>query len=145
MTTPLRYDWSEIISDTFDLLADSPEGVSLEQLQDRLGVEPHVARLAIARTRETLSEDLGVNIVVKTAGRSRLYVLVGEGTDMKLDDDGAWLSFNQKYVETRLTTVRNVYSSLMRAVRDEAQADACRRLVKNLDRLIEDIADVHAV
>lgn len=143
MTTPTRYDWNQIISETFDLLVDSPAGVTLEQIQERNGgLDPHVARLAVQRLRDILGDDSAANIVVKTAGRQRLYVLVGEGVSP--GDDGAWLSFNQKYVETRLTTVRTVYKSMLRAIRDEAQAEVCRRLVKNLDRLIEDIAEVHA-
>lgn len=138
------YDWNEIVSSAFDLLVDQPEGATLEQIQDRIGCEAHVARLAISRLRETLGDDSNANVLVKAEGRSRLYVLAGEGSHSLLEDDGAWLSFNQKYVETRLSTVRKVYASMARAVRDEAQADACRRLVKNLDRLIEDIAEVHA-
>lgn len=138
-----RHDWDDIIGETFDLLADSPEGVTLEQIQLRNSCEPHVARIAIARLRDALGDDGGANVMVRTNGRQRLYVLAGEGADV-LGDDGAWLSFNQKYVETRLTTVRTVYKSLLRSIANEAQAEACRRLVKNLDRLIEDIAEVHA-
>lgn len=137
------YNWDDLITNLFDLLADSPEGKSLADICDRLEVESHVASLTIARLRETLGDDGDANIICRAAGRQRLYFLVGSGLDQSLgmDEDSAWFEFHRRYVKTRLSTVRNVYMSLNRAAQDERQAEAFRRILKNLDRLIEDIAD----
>lgn len=136
-----KYDWDAMITDLFDLLAEHPEGKTITDICDRLEVDVPVARIAVNRLRETLGDDGNANIIVTPAGRDRLYRLVGAGMD---DPDGAeteWMGFHAKYVASRLTTVRNVYMSLQRAATTEAQAEGYRSVLKQLDRLIEDVAD----
>lgn len=139
---PRTRDWDAMIGDTFDLLTDSPEGATLAEIAEILDVESVTARATVQRLREFLGDDSEVNVVVRNDGRSRRYCLAGSAVEEATEDGGQWLSFNQKYVNTRLATVRNVYASIYRGTRNERDADKCRRILKNLDRLIEDIQDV---
>lgn len=135
------YDWSELIAGAFDMLADAPEGLTIAEITDRLDVDLHVARQTVNRLREELADDSDVNVLIISRGKERVYRLVG--ADANAADDGMWLAFNQKYVTTRLRTVRNVYQSLRRSTEDEKYADDCRLILKTLDRVLEDIDEMN--
>lgn len=148
MTNPLpmpRYEWDTMVTDLFDLLSDNPEGVELATIAERLECDIRVARMAITKLRHELGEDSSVNVSVRSEGRSRKYQLVGEGTGDTAMVDAGYLQFNRKYIETRLASVRNIYTSLQRAAQTEREADRYRRLTKHLDRLIEDVADAENI
>lgn len=133
-----HYDWPVLVNDTFDLLAAKPEGATLVEIADRLGVQDTTARIVINKMREEFGDAEDMNVVTRSDGRSRYYCL----TDPSVEAEGTgWLDFNRKYVETRLATVRKVYQSLQRAAETEEESVKVRRILKSLDRLIEDVTE----
>lgn len=136
----IRYDWDALTSLAFDLLMDRPEGVTLLQLVDRLEVPEHVARRTINVLREFLTEDGDTNIIAVPNGRERRYQLVSESGA----ETDSWLAFNSKYVESRLRTVEQVYSCLVRAAKTERERDQAARILKQVQRLKEDVEYMNA-
>jgi len=137
-TELIRYEWDTLINEAFDLLFEHPDGVTLATLVDRLEVPEHIARKTINMLREHLADDHNTNIIAVPNGRERRYQLVAEAG---LETSG-WLGFNQKYVETRLQTVKQVYACLSRGAKTEEERDQARRILKAVNRLIEDVADM---
>jgi hypothetical protein len=137
-TELIRYDWNLLITEAFDLLFEHPEGVTLVSLVDRLEVPEHIARKTINMLREHLADDHDTNIIAVPNGRERRYQLVAEHG---LETAG-WLGFNQKYVETRLRTVKQVYATLSRAAQTEKERDQAARILRAVTRLMEDVADM---
>lgn len=134
----IRYQWDYLISRAFDLLVDSPRGITLDELVEHLEVPEHVTRQTINKVRELLSEDGDCNIIAVPDGRERRYQLVNEAGEQV----EAWAIFNRKYVESRLKTVEQVYSVLVRAAKNERERDDARRMLKTVQRLIEDTQEM---
>jgi predicted ArsR family transcriptional regulator len=141
MGRPAVYDWEQLQDDTFDLLDERPQGATLIEIADRLGVPEHVARQTINKLREFFAEDgqSDVSVITKNNGRERLYALTDATANSETEE---WMHVNQKYVRTRLNTVHNVFAALERKAQSENDQDKIRRLRKTLDRLIEDLDDL---
>lgn len=139
-TELIRYNWDELLSQAFDALIERAEGVTLAQVVDRLEVPEHVARQTINKLREMLAEDGDTSIIAVPNGRERRYQLVNEaGTAVE-----GWAVFNQKYIESRISTIEQVYRVLVRSAKSERERDDARRILKTVQRLREDVQDMQA-
>lgn len=134
----IRYDWDDLAMQVLDMLMERPQGVSLLQIAEQLAVPHHVGRRAIVVLREHLAEDGDTNIIAVPFGRDRRYQLVQEAG---VETD-AWLRFHRIYLESRLTTLVQVYGCLARGSSEEKQREIARRVHKGLLRIQEDISEL---
>lgn len=137
-TELIRYDWDALATTVLDMMCEKPEGVTLVQLVERLEVPEHIARRAVNKTREYLADDGDTNIIAVPYGRERRYQLV---TESGAQTD-SWVSFNKRYVHSRLRTVQQVYACLVRGAKSDRERDQAARILRTIERLIEDVEDM---
>jgi hypothetical protein len=123
----------------YDLLADTPAGVTIDQIMGSLEVNHRTAKEAVHDLRELLGED-EINVPATPRGeRERwLYQLVGT-----LDGCREWVANRIGDTETRLRTIQSVMRSLVNATdgrttdgrRARIIETALRHLVEDLDNL----------
>lgn len=135
-----KYDWDQLASDLFTLLADRSEGVNIHEIQDRLGLgSPYLAHKVIRHLRLILGKGDEIAVPWKADGRRRLYFLSEDaGGEVK-----QWSVVRQKTALARLDVDIATWDAVARGEDGRtAKGKAARYISRSLDRVREDVRDL---
>lgn len=131
------------VDQAFDFFVAHPSGVTLTRLASHLRLSPDQARRRIHMVRKVFANDPGVGLVCDPQGQGEqwLYRLVDNRQDA-----AKWNAGRARYSGTMLETWRNVNNSILLA-HDARTAEGrlARFVVKQIERVLEDIAELSEV
>jgi hypothetical protein len=130
-----------------DLLIAHPDGLTIYELADELGISKTLAHQALATARAAFAElEDSVYIVVVVADRDTYrYVLVGAGA-MVTDDEPAqkWVQGRVQDAETRIATAHGAIRTAVNATSGRTRVGKKARTIERaLRHLAEDLAALH--
>lgn len=131
---------TERVTALFDILAGSPEGLTVDDMAAALGVSHHLTSDAIRELRLLLGDTDEINLICDPQGsRERwLYRLVGN-----LDGSRRWVANRLGDTESRLRTMQSIADSLVSATDGRTLDGRRARLIrKALVRLVEDLDEL---
>lgn len=123
----------------FDLLADSPEGLTWPEIAEAQDVSGTTARIDIRRLRLVFADD-EINVVAVPQGQNEKhrYKLVGNYEDAR-----GWIAGRILDMESRLETVEAVSGSIVNAVDGRTfEGRKARKVNRTITYLREELAEM---
>jgi len=136
----VRVPITQKINELFDYAVSHADGFTYVDIQNDLGWKRGEFFKVVNRCRSVLAGDT-INLIAETQGQRGpwLYRLVGN-----VEDASWWAANRLDDAEQRLTTIRNVAMSAVKATDGRTNAGRRARIIfKSLTRLLEDLGDLH--
>ena len=129
------------VGELFDLMANAPDGLTIYEIADGLGVEKQIADGAVRDFRMSFADD-EINLTADPNGWQQpwLYKLVGT-----FEDARPWLNNRLGDMESRLETVGAVAASIESATKtrkNSAEHRRARRMHRSLTYLVSELQDI---
>lgn len=124
----------------FDLLADNPGGLTIDQMADALHVSHRQIGHGIRALRIVLGDTDTISLVADPDHGHKepwTYRLVGT-----LDEVIPWTGFSIKHIEARITTTAAVVAPMTAGDARTTETRKARLIHRSLSRLSEDLADI---
>lgn len=137
MGRPPLYDWPQLATDLFDLLAAQPDGMDIHEIQYHLGLTRQHAYRVIRILRGVLGAGDSINVPFKKDGNRAVYFLSGT-----VDEIQPWHRYRLSDTLSRLETMEDVWRSVVNGT-DGRTTDGkvARHIVKFVSRLREDVQE----
>jgi hypothetical protein len=130
----------EQLTALFDLLMDSPEGVTIDEIALHVGVVKRHADDVVHEFRLLFGNDDTVNLPADPNGRGERWLYTLSGT---MEHSERWALNRIADAETRLETLHAVLASAERAVDGRSLAGRKVRILRRaVQRAREDLADL---
>lgn len=131
-----NHNYEELVAKLFDVLADSPEGLTMDQIIEALDVNDRfVASKVITELRLDLGEGDSIVVPAVQEGKRHIYKL-----EANFNNSRQWLAKRARYKAKMIRTDVASLNALVRGSDGRTNlGKTIRRLDMSMDRLDEDV------